>query len=167
MIPNLGLGELRREAIGEDQFLIPFLSQGLRESLSASEIRQVQPERDATNESELIAGFARIEAGDLDLVLGTDAGAVPGHPFGYTGHRELETYVRLGMSPMDALRSATSLAAKHLGLRSLGLLEPGKQASLLILNSDPTTDIRNTRDIHSVYLNGQRVDRSAIASRTP
>ena len=167
VIPNLGLGELRREAIGEDQFLTPFLSQGLRESLSASEIRQMQPERDATNESELIAGFARIETGDLDLVLGTDAGAVPGHPFGYTGHRELEIYVRLGMSPMDALRSATSLAAKHLGLRGLGLLEPGKQASLLILNSDPTSDIRNTRDIHSVYLNGQRVDRSAIASRTP
>lgn len=167
VIPNLGLGELRREAIGEDQFLTPFLSQGLRESLSASEIRQMQPERDATNESELIAGFARIEAGDLDLVLGTDAGAVPGHPFGYTGHRELEIYVRLGMSPMGALRSATSLAAKHLGLRGLGLLEPGKQASLLILNSDPTSDIRNTRDIHSVYLNGQRVDRSAIASRTP
>lgn len=167
VIPNLGLGELRREAIGEDQFLTPFLSQGLRESLSASEIRQMQPERDATNESELIAGFARIEAGDLDLVLGTDAGAVPGHPFGYTGHRELEIYVRLGMSPMDALRSATSLAAKHLGLRGLGLLEPGKQASLLILNSDPTSDIRNTRDIHSVYLNGQRVDRSAISSRTP
>lgn len=167
VIPNLGLGELRREAIGEDQFLTPFLSQGLRESLSASEIRQMQPERDATNESELIAGFARIETGDLDLVLGTDAGAVPGHPFGYTGHRELEIYVRLGMSPMGALRSATSLAAKHLGLRGLGLLEPGKQASLLILNSDPTSDIRNTRDIHSVYLNGQRVDRSAIASRTP
>lgn len=167
VIPNLGLGELRREAIGEDQFLTPFLSQGLRESLSASEIRQMQPERDATNESELIAGFARIETGDLDLVLGTDAGAVPGHPFGYTGHRELEIYVRLGMSPMDALRSATSLAAKHLGLRGLGLLEPGKQASLLILNSDPTSDIRNTRDIHSVYLNGQRVDRSAISSRTP
>ena len=167
VIPNLGLGELRREAIGEDQFLTPFLSQGLRESLSASEIRQVQPERDATNESELIAGFARIETGDLDLVLGTDAGAVPGHPFGYTGHRELEIYVRLGMSPMGALRSATSLAAKHLGLRGLGLLEPGKQASLLILNSNPTSDIRNTRDIHSVYLNGQRVDRSAIASRTP
>ena len=167
VIPNLGLGELRREAIGEDQFLTPFLSQGLRESLSASEIRQAQPERDATNESELIAGFARIEVGGLDLVLGTDAGAVPGHPFGYTGHRELEIYVRLGMSPMDALRSATSLAAKHLGLRGLGLLEPGKQASLLILNSDPTSDIRNTRDIHSVYLNGQPVDRSAIASRTP
>ena len=167
VIPNLGLGELRREAIGEDQFLTPFLSQGLRESLSASEIRQMQPARDATNESELIAGFARIKAGDLDLVLGTDAGAVPGHPFGYTGHRELEIYVRLGMSPMDALRSATSLAATHLGLRGLGLLKPGKQASLLILNSDPTSDIRNTRDIHSVYLNGRRVDRSAIASRTP
>ena len=167
VIPNLGLGELRREAIGEDQFLTPFLSQGLRESLSASEIRQMQPVRDATNESELTAGFARIETGGLDLVLGTDAGAVPGHPFGYTGHRELEIYVRLGMSPMGALRSATSLAAKHLGLRGLGLLEPGKQASLLILNSDPTSDIRNTRDIHSVYLNGQRVDRSAIASRTP
>ena len=75
--------------------------------------------------------------------------------------------MRLGMSPLDALRSATSLAAKHLGLQGLGMLEPGKQASLLVLNSDPTSDIRNTRDIHSVYLNGQRIDRSAIASRTP
>ena len=167
VIPNLGLGELRREAIGEDQFLTPFLSQRLRRSLSASPLRQVRPIWVAANESELIAGFARIEAGGLNLVLGTDAGAVPGHPFGYTGHRELEIYVRLGMSPIDALRSATSLAAKHLGLQGLGLLEPGKQASLLILNSDPTSDIRNTRDIHSVYLNGQPVDRSAIASRTP
>ena len=117
VIPNLGLGELRREAIGEDPFLTPFLSQRLRKSLSASPLRQVRPIWRAANDSELIAGFARIEAGGLDLVLGTDAGAVPGHPFGYTGHRELEIYVRLGMSPMDALRSATSLAAKHLGLR--------------------------------------------------
>jgi len=167
VIPNLGLGELRREAIGEDNFLVPFLSKALRESLSASATRQAQPEREAVDESELIAGFARIEAGGLDLVLGTDAGAVPGHPFGYTGHRELEIYVRLGMSPMDALLSATSLAAKHLGLDGLGLLKLGKQASLVILNSDPTSDIRSTRDIHSVYLNGQRINRRAIASRTP
>ena len=167
VVPNLGLGELRQEAIGEDNFLAPFLSQTLKESLSVSATRQARPERDPERESELIAGFARIKAGGLDLVLGTDAGAVPGHPFGYTGHRELEVFVRLGMSPMEALISATSHAARHLGLEGMGLLQNGKRASLLVLNSDPTSEIQSTRDIHSVYLNGERVDRNAIASRTP
>ena len=74
-----------------------------------------------------------IEAG-VDIVLGTDAGAVPNHPFGYTGHRELEIYVRLGMSPMQALVAATSNAAKHLGLNDMGMLSPGYSADFIILD---------------------------------
>lgn len=164
VIPNLGLGELRREAIGGDSFLQSFLSAELRAQLGTSSIRSAAPERDRQAEAELRAGFARIEEAGLDLVLGTDAGAVPGHPFGYTGHRELEIFVRLGMTPMSALVTATGNAARHLGLDDLGLVAEGNRASLLVLDANPLTDIRNTRAIHAVYLNGRLIDRDAIAA---
>ena len=98
----------------------------------------------------------------VDIVLGTDAGAVPNHPFGYTGHRELEIYVRLGMSPMQAIVAATSNAAKHLGLTDLGLLKAGYSADFIILNENPLEAIRNTRTIDSVYLSGNKIDRAAL-----
>lgn len=167
VIPNLGLGELRREAIGDDPFLRSFLSVELREQLGVSANRSALPERGGRVETELRAGFDRIQEANLDLVLGTDAGAVPGHPFGYTGHRELEIFVRLGMTPMTALVTATGNAAKHLELDDLGLVAVGKRASLLVLDANPLIDIRNTRAIHAVYLNGRLIDRDAIAASQP
>ena len=98
----------------------------------------------------------------VDIVLGTDAVAVPNHPFGYTGHRELEIYVRLGMSPMQAIVAATSNAAKHLGLSDLGLLKAGYSADFIILDENPLKEIRNTRTIDSVYLSGNKIDRTAL-----
>ncbi len=95
--------------------------------------------------------------------LGTDAGAMPYHPFGYTGHRELEIYVRLGMSSMQVLQAGTSVAARHLGLTDMGLLAPGYSADLLVLSANPLDDIRNTRAIDIVYLRGQAVDREALS----
>ena len=105
-----------------------------------------------------------IEVG-VDIVLGTDAGAVPNHPFGYTGHRELEIYVRLGMSPMQALVAATSNAAKHLGLNNMGMLRTGYSADFIILNGNPLDEIRNTRTISNVYLSGKEIDRSALQNK--
>ena len=105
-----------------------------------------------------------IDAG-VDIVLGTDAGAVPNHPFGYTGHRELEIYVRLGMSPMQALVAATSNAARHLGLNDMGMLSPGYSADFIILDGNPLDEIRNTRTISSVYLSGKEIDRSALQKK--
>ena len=116
-------------------------------------------------EAELVNSFnSMIEAG-VDIVLGTDAGAVPNHPFGYTGHRELEIYVRLGMSPMQALVAATSNAAKHLGLNDMGMLSPGYSADFIILDENPLDEIRNTRTISSVYLSGREIDRSALQKK--
>ena len=60
----------------------------------------------------------------MDIVLGTDAGAVPNHLFGYTGHRELEIFVRLGMTPMQAIVAATSKPARHLGLEDMWSARP-------------------------------------------
>ena len=166
VIPNLGLGELRREAIGDDPFLRAVMPAEAANALAGPDSgRQASVTRDASREASLSASLARLLSAGVDIVLGTDAGPLPGHPFGYSGHRELEIYVRLGMTPMQSLVAATSAAARHLDLDDLGLLAPGYSASLVILSANPLDDIRNTRSIERVFLAGREIDREAIAAR--
>ena len=72
-------------------------------------------------------------------------------------HRELELLVTLaGMSPAEALESATRDAAVALGAQSVrGTIEVGKLADLVVLRSDPLLDIRNTRSIQLVMKRGR------------
>ena len=167
LVPNLGLGELRRERVGEDPFLqeatLPEVATRLR---SAFDTRQQAGSgarfNAAEQERELSAAFSRLVAADVAIVLGTDAGAVPDHFFGYTGHRELEIFVRLGMTPMQAIVAATSRPAEQLGLDDMGTIASGKTADFVILDANPLEDIRNTRTISRVYLRGQEVDRAGL-----
>ena len=160
LVPNLGLGELRRERIADDEFLTvtlpPGMAQRLGESFDASPAGSVS----ADYEQQQRDGFARLKAAGVDIMLGTDAGAVTDHFFGYAGHRELEIFVRLGMTPLDAITAATSVPARHLGLADTGTLAAGKTADFVILGANPLDDIRNTRRIEQVYLGGQLVDRT-------
>ncbi|MBM4185603.1 MAG: amidohydrolase family protein, partial [Gemmatimonadetes bacterium] len=119
----------------------------------------------AGGEQALRASMGALLAANVDVVLGTDAGAVPDHFFGYTGHRELEIFVRLGMTPMQALVAGTSRPAQRLGLTDLGALAPGKSADFVVLDANPLDDIRNTRSISEVYLRGTAVDRAAMRAR--
>ena len=166
VVPNWGLGELRQEAIGEDDFLNQIYSEDEMIGLITNFSRRFSQYRNPPElEAELVNSFnSMIETG-VDIVLGTDAGAVPNHPFGYAGHRELEIYVRLGMSPMQALIAATSNAARHLGLNDMGMLSPGYSADFIILDGNPLDEIRNTRTISSVYLSGKEVDRSTLQKK--
>lgn len=116
----------------------------------------------ARYEQDLREGMARLQAAGVDIVLGTDAGAVRDHFFGYAGHRELEIFVRLGMTPLQAISAATSLAAQHLGLTDTGTLAAGKRADFVVLDASPLDDIRNTRRIHRVFLGGEAFDREAF-----
>ncbi|OLC40193.1 MAG: hypothetical protein AUH43_26925, partial [Acidobacteria bacterium 13_1_40CM_65_14] len=86
------------------------------------------------------------------IIAGTDAPIVP---YGLSLHVELEEYVRAGMTPFQALQTATVNAARALGLGDeLGTIEPGKRADLTFLGSDPLQDIRNTRDVRRVMKGG-------------
>ncbi|RYO96170.1 hypothetical protein DL765_011651 [Monosporascus sp. GIB2] len=75
-------------------------------------------------------------------------------PFGITLHNELENLVRVGMTPAEALRAATSVPAKTWGLTDRGVIAPGKRADLVLLDADPLLDISNTRRIARVWVAG-------------
>jgi len=163
VVPNLGLGELRRRA---DQHADPFLREavppGVVERLRATACPDPPTAEEDRAQRETLRRM--IDAG-VEIVLGTDAGAVPDHFFGYAAHRELEIYVRLGMTPMQALVAATSRPAAHLGLADLGTVAPGKSADFVVLAANPLDDIRNTRRIARVFLRGAEVDRAGLRAR--
>ena len=78
-----------------------------------------------------------------------------GQMLGLDMHWELELFVQGGFTPMDALQTATRNSAEYYGLdESVGSIEVGKLADLVVLGSDPLDDIRNTQDIHYVVMNG-------------
>jgi imidazolonepropionase-like amidohydrolase len=93
------------------------------------------------------------------VLPGSDA---PGSALVYPGPAivdELALFVRgAGMTPMDAIRSATAVAAQHMGMAdSLGTLEVGKLADLILVAGDPAADIRNLEHVRVVITDGRVV----------
>lgn len=98
----------------------------------------------------------------VPIVMGTDSGGGPGRFQGYFEHLELEYEVKAGLTPMQAIVSATRTPAELLHVSDqLGTIEKGKAADLLVLNANPLDDIRNTRKIDSVWIGGVRVQPKA------
>jgi imidazolonepropionase-like amidohydrolase/Tol biopolymer transport system component len=82
-----------------------------------------------------------------------------GQQSGLGPHWELWSFVRGGWSPIEALRAGTIVPATSLGYqRDVGSLEAGKLADLVVLDADPTVDIRNSDKIHRVMLGGRLYD---------
>jgi imidazolonepropionase-like amidohydrolase len=165
LVPNLGLGERNSERIADDPWLAEATPADVVARLGAAYDARQQSVAASAREPALRDSFGHLLAAGVDIVLGTDAGAVPDHFFGYTGHKELEIFVRLGMTPAQAIVAATSRPAARLGLDDMGTLAPGKSADFVVLDRNPLEDIRNTRSISHVFLHGNEVDRPALRSR--
>jgi hypothetical protein len=96
----------------------------------------------------------------VQLLTGTDAPAVPYCFPGFGVHDELALFVEAGLSPMEALQTATLNPARYLRVQdSLGTIETGRIADLVLLDADPLRDIRSTRRIDSVIVRGKPLDK--------
>ncbi|MBP6456971.1 MAG: amidohydrolase family protein, partial [Chitinophagaceae bacterium] len=68
-----------------------------------------------------------------------------------------------GLTPQEALNSATLLSAQWLGIdKQIGSIETGKYADLILLDKNPITDIKNTRKIAGVFVNGNWIDKNKL-----
>jgi imidazolonepropionase-like amidohydrolase len=95
--------------------------------------------------------MARAFAGGVKIAMGTDAAV---YPHGLNA-RELAVYVKLGMTPMDAIRTATVNAADLLGWSDrVGSLEPGKYADIVAVDGDPLQDITALQQVKFVMKGG-------------
>ena len=99
----------------------------------------------------------------VQILAGTDtlkSYLIPGPSL----HGELELLVSAGLSPMEALQTATRNPAIFLGMDDLGTIEEGKAADLVLLEANPLNDIRNTRKIAGVIAKGQYLDKNDITA---
>jgi len=99
----------------------------------------------------------KVHAAGGVVALGTDQSSGP------ASQRELELLVAAGIKPFDVVTIATHNGAVLLGKAdSLGSVEPGKLADLLLLNADPTANIENVKNIAFVMKGGRIVDESRL-----
>jgi imidazolonepropionase-like amidohydrolase len=90
----------------------------------------------------------------VPIVAGTDVG-VPGH----TLHRELELYVKAGLTPLEAIQAATIVPARVMKLDGeVGAIEVGKRADLIIVDANPLDNISNIRKLRFVVTQGRLFD---------
>jgi len=99
----------------------------------------------------------------VQIIAGTDGVGTGNLLPGWGLHHELELLAQAGLSPIQVLQAATINAARALRKdKELGSIEAGKFADLVILNSSPIIDIRNTSKIDAVMVRGRLLDRKAL-----
>jgi imidazolonepropionase-like amidohydrolase len=94
------------------------------------------------------------------IVAGTDT------PNAINLHAEIAAYVAAGMTPFEALKTATVNPARALALDA-GTVEPGKLADLIIVDGDPLADITATRKVRRVVANGRAYDVNQLINHRP
>jgi imidazolonepropionase-like amidohydrolase len=149
-------GKASGESLVSDPRLSPYI-----DAQSAGNLKKSFPVRSVSkvNFANALAAVRALRAAGVPLLAGTDA-PNPGTAHGASIHRELELLVQAGLTPTEALRSATSVPAKSFGLNDRGRIAPGLRADLLLVKGDPTQDIFATRDIVSIWKTGVETDRA-------
>ncbi len=137
----------------------PSIIQGLRTTMRENQSKD--PEQSINRENFRIAmrNLKTLADAGVKIGFGTDTGP-PARFAGYFEHWEAELMVEAGLTPMQVIVSFSKNAAEGLGIDDdFGTLAEGKVADMILLNSNPLGNIRNLRDIHSVFIGGRAVER--------
>ena len=111
-----------------------------------------------------LAMVARLHEANVPIMAGTDTPIGFLTP-GFSLHLEMETLVRAGLSPLEALASATIRPAEFFGLENkMGRVAVGQSADLILLRQNPLDDITNSRTVDTVITRGEILDRAALSS---
>jgi imidazolonepropionase-like amidohydrolase len=132
------------------------LDEALRNRL-AEDGRFVVPTLTVIGGPHVQSNVAAMEHAGVPILAGSDApnaGLMQGRAL----HRELLNLVEAGLTPLQALKAATSRPAERLGLEQRGRIAPGYRADLLLVRNSPLDDIRHTSEIEAIWKNGHRVE---------
>ncbi|OJH38511.1 hypothetical protein BON30_25380 [Cystobacter ferrugineus] len=121
--------------------------------LQGRSAEESEQRRDLFNRRLALVG--QMHRAGVRVLAGTDSTTPWVFP-GFSLHDELALLVQAGLTPLQAIQSATLEPARYLGMQdSLGTVEQGKVADLMVLDANPLDDIRNTTRIHSVVVRGR------------
>lgn len=157
---NLGATELHyteAEWLDTFRYLPQIVEEDWREDAALRADSEGSPFR--VQQSEWLLNMAgKIHRAGIEIMAGTDTPIGLLTP-GKSLHRELFLLVKAGLTPMEALKTATLNPARYFGMEDeLGSVEEGMWADLIILDANPLEDIRNTKKIHTVIKQGNIFD---------
>jgi len=113
-----------------------------------------------------LKNVATLYKAGVQVGFGTDSGATPLRIAGFAEHRELMLLTEAGLTPLQAIGTATKSAAALLQLKDRGEIAPGKLADLLVVDGNPANDITDIDHITAVWHRGKRAA-EGIAAFTP
>jgi imidazolonepropionase-like amidohydrolase len=155
--PTAGWGEMAAHSkevdvgsfepgIAKAPFVLETKFRGMGATTTADQMR--------TRTAQTLAVIGALHKAGVIIVPGSDTGLV-----GYGLHRELELYVEAGMTPLEAIQSATIVSARAMKLdRDSGSIEVGKRADMILVDGDPLTNIGDLRKVSRVIVKGRVFD---------
>jgi imidazolonepropionase-like amidohydrolase len=146
----------------EDPFMIQYSSERTNRSLENWAVRQMMVRSQGIDldlhKENNIKNFTAMYKAGVNILMGSDAGNPSIIP-GYSAHKELGFMAEAGMSNAEVLRSATIAPAKFLKMENkIGSIKEGKIANFLMLDKNPLDDVKNSRTIYKVMLEGYWIE---------
>jgi imidazolonepropionase-like amidohydrolase/Tol biopolymer transport system component len=141
--------------VWEDQRLLSFVP---RRVIDGRARRRILPPEEEWNHFSNAKIVKRLYDRGVNIQLGAH-----GQREGLGAHWELWMFVQGGMTPLEAIRTATLNGAKYLGMeKEIGSLEPGKLADFIVLDANPLENIRNSESVHYTVVNGRVFDAATM-----
>lgn len=144
------------------QYILPAMKESWKGSNIFSQATAEQLAKLKSGFSTKLKAVNRVHRAGGRFLAGTDTGVPYIFP-GFSLHDELALFVKAGLTPLEALQTATINPAKFLGReKELGTVEKGMLADLVLLDANPLADISNTKKINAVVVNGRLLDRPTL-----